>query len=166
MSNRLVSHFYKSLFACDYIDMRTLLLLLLTIQINAQSLCDSLYYNIQTSQTLTLVSFNTSSDSVNFIWTACDNTTCYSESGDTVYFPLVNLLDTVKICYNISPQWTCDECADVVFNGSTWQLLNIIVHVNELQPARLNSKIYDLLGRELKRIPSSGIYIKNGILYK
>ncbi len=142
-----------------------ILLLLLTIQINAQSLCDSLYYNVQTSQILTLVGFNTSSDSVNFMWTACDNSTCYSENGDTVYFPLVNILDTVKVCYNISPQWTCNDCGYVVFNGFTWQLLNTIVYVNELQQPLLNSKIYDLLGREIYRIPRNGIYIKNGILY-
>ena len=166
MSNRLVSHFYKSTLSCDYIYMRILLLLLLTIQINAQSLCDSLYYSVQTSQVLTVVGFNTASDSVTFMWGVCDNTVCYSASGDTAAFPLVNPLDTVKVCYDISPQWTCNTCGYVVFNGYTWQLLNIIVHVNELQPARLNSKIYDLLGRELKHIPSSGIYIKNGILYK
>jgi len=160
-----VSHFYKYSLFCDYIGMRTLLLLLLTIQINAQSLCDSLYYNVQTSQVLTVVGFNTSSDSVNFMWGVCDNTTCYSASGDTAYFPLVNPLDTVKVCYDISPQWTCNSCGYVVFNGFTWQLLNIIVYVNELQQPLLDSKIYDLLGREIYSIPRNGIYIKNGILY-
>ena len=133
---------------------------------NSQTLCDSLSYTIGTSSVLTIVSTNSSSDSVNFMWTACDNSICYSESGDTVYFPLVNILDTVKVCYNISPQWTCNDCGYVVFNGFTWQLLNTIMHVNELQPPTLNNKAYDLLGRELKYIPANSIYIKDGRLYK
>ena len=133
---------------------------------NSQTLCDSLSYTIGTSSVLTIVSTNSSSDSVNFMWTACDNSICYSESGDTVYFPLVNILDTVKVCYNISPQWTCNDCGYVVFNGFTWQLLNTIMHVNELQPPTLNNKTYDLLGRELKYIPANSIYIKDGRLYK
>ena len=142
-----------------------ILLLLLTIQINAQSLCDSLYYNVQASQVLTVVGFNNSSDSVNFIWGVCDNTACYSADGDTAYFPLVNPLDTVKVCYDISPQWACNDCRYVVLNGFTWQLINTITHVNELQLPPLNSKMYDLLGREIYSIPRNGVYIKNGILY-
>ena len=141
-----------------------ILLLLLTIQINAQSLCDSLYYNVQASQVLTVVGFNNSSDSINFIWGVCDNTACYSADGDTAYFPLVNPLDTVKVCYDISPQWACTECY-VVLNGFTWQLVNTITYVNELQLPPLNNKMYDLLGREIYSIPRNGIYIKNRILY-
>ena len=146
--------------------MRTLLLLLLTIQINAQSLCDSLSFNVGIGSVLTAIGVNNSLDSTNFMWGVCDNSMCYSSSGDTAYFPLVNPLDTVKVCYDISPQWTCNDCSYVVFNGFTWQLLNIITHVNDLQQSPLDSKIYDLLGRELKRAPSGSMYIKNGRLYK
>jgi len=91
---------------------------------------------------------------------------CYSSSGDTAYFLLVNPLDTVKVCYDISPQWSCTECYYVVFNGFTWQLLNTITHVNDLKPQVHNGKIYDLLGRELKSIPIGKLYIRNGRLYK
>ena len=146
--------------------MRTLLLLLLTIQINAQSLCDSLSFNVGIGSVLTAIGVNNSLDSTNFMWGVCDNSMCYSSSGDTAYFFLVNPLDTVKVCYDISPQWSCTECYYVVFNGFTWQLLNTITHVNDLQQSPLDSKIYDLLGRELKRAPSGSMYIKNGRLYK
>jgi len=142
------------------------IILLCSTYVSAQTLCDSLSYNIGTSSVLTVIGTNSSSDSINFMWGVCDNTTCYSASGDTAYFFLVNPLDTVKVCYDISPQWTCSECYYVIFNGFTWQLVNTITHVNELQSLPINSKIYDLLGRELKYIPKNSIYIKNGMLYR
>ena len=134
--------------------------------ISAQTLCDSLSFNVGVSSTLMVVGENNSSDSLNFMWGVCDNTACYSSSGDTAYFPLVNPLDTVKVCYDISPQWTCNDCYYVVFNGFTWQLINTITHVNNFQPQIHNGKIYDLLGRELKSIPVGKLYIRNGRLYK
>jgi len=134
--------------------------------VNAQTLCDSLSFSVSTSSALTVIGVNSSSDSTNFMWGVCDKSMCYSSSGDTAYFFLVNPLDTVKVCYDISPQWTCSECYYVIFNGFTWQLVNIITHVNELQSLPINSKIYDLLGRELKYIPKNSIYIKNGMLYR
>lgn len=146
--------------------MRILLILLCCTYMNAQTLCDSLSYSISNNSILTVVGFNSSSDSLVFKWGVCDKTACYSASGDTASFPLVNPLDTVKVCYDISPQWTCNSCGYVVFNGFTWQLVSIITHVNDLQKPVLNSKIYDLLGRELKHIPNGSIYIRNGRLYK
>ena len=146
--------------------MRTLLILLCCTYANAQTLCDSLSYSISNSSTLTVVGVNSSLDSLTFRWGVCDKTACYSASGDTASFSLVNPLDTVKVCYEISPQWTCNHCSYVVFNGFTWQLVNTITHVNELQALPINGKMYDMLGRELKYIPKSGLYIKNGILYK
>ena len=144
--------------------MRTLLILLCCTYVNAQTPCDSLSYNVSNSNTLTLVGVNNSSDSINFMWGVCDDLVCYSASGDTASFPLVSLFDTVKVCYDISPQWTCSDCGYVVFNGYTWQLINTITHVNEIQALPVNSKIYNLLGRELRYIPN-GIYIKNGMLF-
>tara|TARA_R100001443_G_scaffold73951_1_gene81811 strand:+ start:634 stop:1080 length:447 start_codon:yes stop_codon:yes gene_type:complete len=142
------------------------IILLCSTYVSAQTLCDSLSYNIGTSSVLTVIGTNSSSDSINFMWGVCDKSMCYSSSGDTAYFLLVNPLDTVKVCYDISPQWTCSECYYVIFNGFTWQLVNTITHVNELQSLPINSKIYDLLGRELKYIPKNSIYIKNGMLYR
>ena len=146
--------------------MRLLIILLCCTYANAQTLCDSLSYSISSSSILTVVGFNSSLDSVNFRWGVCDKTVCYSASGDTASFPLVNPLDTVKVCYDISPQWTCNDCGYVVFTGFTWQLVNIITHVNEIYSRPLNGKIYDLLGRELKHIPIGTIYIRDGKLFK
>ena len=134
--------------------------------VNAQTLCDSLSFSVGTSSALTVIGINSSSDSTNFMWGVCDKSMCYSSSGDTAYFLLVNPLDTVKVCYDISPQWSCTECYYVVFNGFTWQLLNSITYVNEIAQQPRDNKIYDLLGREIQYIPRGIIYIKNGVLYK
>lgn len=147
--------------------MRLLLILLLfAFQTKSQTLCDSLSFEVGTSSALTVIGINSSSDSTNFMWGVCDKSTCYSSSGDTAYFPLVNPLDTVKVCYDISPQWSCTECYYVVFNGFTWQLVNTITHVNEIKTQIRDNKMYDLLGREIYYVPKGIIYIKNGILYK
>ena len=132
--------------------MRTLIILLCCAYANAQTLCDSLSYSISNSSILTVVGVNSSLDSLSFRWGVCDNTACYSASGDTAYFPLVSPFDTVKVCYDISPQWTCTDCYYVVFNGTTWQPLNVVTYVDELDPTLRNGKIYDLLGKELSSI--------------
>ena len=146
--------------------MRTLLILLCCAYVNAQTLCDSLSYSVSDSIILTVIGVNSSSDSLNFRWGVCDNTACYSAIGDTASFPLVHPLDTVKICYDISPQWSCSDCQYVVLIEGSWQIVNIITHVNEIQALPINGKTYDLLGRELQYIPKGVVYIKNGRLYR
>ena len=146
--------------------MRILLMLLCCTYINAQTLCDSLSYSVSDSVVLTVIGVNSSSDSLNFRWGVCDNTACYSAIGDTASFPLVHPLDTVKICYDISPQWSCSDCQYVVLIEGSWQIVNIITHVNEIQALPINGKTYDLLGRELQYIPKGVVYIKNGRLYR
>ena len=145
--------------------MRILLILLCCAYANAQTLCDSLSFSVSSSSVLTVVGFNSSSDSLTFKWGVCDKTACYSASGDTASFPLVNPLDTVKVCYDISPQWTCNVCYYVVFNGFTWQVVNSITYINELHLPLLNGEMYDLLGRKLKFIPIGKMYIRNNKLY-
>ena len=140
-------------------------MLLCCTYINAQTLCDSLSYSISDSSVLTVVGVNSSSDSLTFRWGGCDKTACYSASGDTASFPLVNPLDTVKVCYDISPQWTCNVCCYVVFNGFTWQVVNSITYINELHLPLLNSEMYDILGRKLKFTPKGKMYIRNNKLY-
>ena len=142
------------------------IILLCSTYINAQTICDSVSYTIGDSQALTLIGNNNSSDSVMFMWGVCDSDLCYSADGDTGIFPHVNILDTVKVCYNISPAWTCETCQNVLFINGSWQIINEITYINEIHPIIHNSKIYDLLGRELKRIPIGTIYIRNGRLYK
>ena len=142
------------------------IILLCSTYINAQTICDSISYNIGSGQELILMGVNSSSDSVNFQWGVCYNQICVSATGDTVVFNDVDIFDTVKVCLNISPQWLCDGCQDLVFINGSWQLVGVITHVNEVYSTPRNGKIYDLLGRELKYIPIGTIYIRNGRLYK
>ena len=142
-----------------------LIILLVCTYANAQTLYDSVSFSISSNRRLTVIGVNSSSDSLTFQWGVCDKTACYSASGDTALFPLVNPLDTVKVCYDISPQWTCNDCSYVVFTGYTWQLVSIITHVNELKPPLKNNKMYNMLGKEIYYPPKNGLYIKNGILY-
>ena len=141
-------------------------MLLCCTYINAQTLCDSLSYSISNSSILTVVGANSSSDSLSFRWGVCDDIACYSAIGDTASFPLVSPFDTVKVCYDISPQWSCSDCQYVVLIEGSWQVVSIITHVNEIQALPINGKMYDLLGRELKYIPKGVVYIKNGRLYR
>ena len=142
------------------------IILLCSTYINAQTVCDSISYNIGDGQELILMGVSSSFDSVNFQWGVCYNENCYSKTGDTVVFTDIDIFDTVSVCFNISPQWTCEDCQYLVFTNGSWQLINTITHVNEVYHMPRNNKIYDLLGRELKYIPKGIIYIKNGKLYK
>ena len=142
------------------------IILLCSTYINAQTICDSVSYSIGGGQAFTLIGMNSSSDSVNFQWGVCYNLTCYSKDGDTVTFADVTTLDTVGVCFNISPQWMCEDCQYLVFANGSWQPINTITHVNEVVLKPRNGKAYDLLGRELKYIPMGTIYIRNGRLYR
>ena len=108
---------------------------------------------------------NSSSDSVNFQWGVCYNQICVSASGDTVAFDDVDIFDTVKVCLNISPQWLCDACQDLVFINGSWQLVNPITYIDEIQPIIHDNKIYDILGNELRYIPVGKVYIRNNRSY-
>ena len=142
------------------------IILLCSTYVHAQTLCDSVSYSIGSGQELILIGVNGSFDSVNFQWGVCYNENCYSKTGDTVVFTDIDIFDTVSVCFNISPQWTCEDCQYLVFTNGSWQLINTITHVNEVYYMPQDNKIYDLLGRELKYIPKGIIYIKNGKLYK
>jgi|TARA_R100001443_G_scaffold102524_1_gene110721 hypothetical protein len=142
------------------------IILLCSTYINAQTICDSVSYSVGSGQTFTLIGTNNSSDSVNFQWGVCYNMMCYSKDGDTVVFADVTIFDTVGVCFDIAPQWACNDCQYLVFTNGSWQLLNTITHVSEVASTLYNSKAYDLLGRELKYIPKGVIYIRNGRLYR
>lgn len=142
------------------------IILLCSTYINAQTICDSVSYSVSSGQVFTLIGTNNSSDSVNFQWGVCYNETCYSKDGDTAVFADVDIFDTVSVCFDISPQWACNDCQYLVFTNGSWQPLNTITHVNEITPVILDNKAYDLLGRELKYIPKGAIYIKNNKLYE
>ena len=96
-------------------------ILLCSTLISAQTICDSVSYNIGSGQAFMLTGVNNSSDSVNFQWGVCYNLTCYSKTGDTVVFADVTTLDTVSVCFDISPQWSCNDCQYLVFANGSWQ---------------------------------------------
>ena len=141
------------------------IILLCSTYINAQTICDSVSYTIGDSQALTLIGNNNSSDSVMFIWGVCDSDLCYSADGDTGIFPHVNILDTVKVCYNISPAWICEVCQNIIFINGSWHIINEITYINEIYPVINDNKIYDILGNELRYIPIGKIYIRNNRPY-
>jgi len=141
-------------------------ILLCSTLISAQTICDSVSYSVGSGQVFTLIGTNNSSDSVNFQWGVCYNLMCYSKTGDTVTFTDVTTLDTVSVCFDISPQWACNDCQYLVFANGSWQPLTTITHVNEVYYMPRNNKMYDLLGRELKYTPTGTIYIRNGRLYR
>jgi len=141
-------------------------ILLYSTLISAQTICDSVSYSIGSGQVFTLIGTNNSADSVNFQWGVCYNLMCYSKDGDTVTFADVTTLDTVSVCFDISPQWACNDCQYLVFANGSWQPLTTITHVNEISSIQYSGRAYDLLGRELKYIPIGTIYIRNGKLYR
>ena len=84
-------------------------ILLCATLVSAQTICDSVSYNVGGGQAFVLTGVNNSSDSVNFQWGVCYNMMCYSKTGDTVAFTDVTTLDTVSVCFDIAPQWACND---------------------------------------------------------
>ena len=140
--------------------------------------CDSLttqHYPV-TGISITLDTSNaifTSVDSVEVLWTACNTSTCYSAYGMTGYFPWISLSDTVKLCYDVwvynsNTVETCNQCDSIIHDGNSWVLFNMgnTVSIEEITLNKNNnSKIYDMLGRELTEIPVGKMYIRNRKLY-
>ena len=114
-------------------------------------------------------------DSVVWSWQACNSTMCYSGSGDTVSFTNILTTDTVKLCYDAyiyiqGATYICTYCDSLVYdnNSYSWVLLNTN-NPTAIQELEFNSvsdnKMYDMLGRELKEVPLSTMYIQNGKKY-
>ena len=59
------------------------------------------------------------------------------------------------------------DCDYFAFNGFTWVLLDTgnTTSIKEISHNTVDGKIYDLLGRELKYIPTGEMYIMNKKLY-
>tara|TARA_R100000742_G_C4246352_1_gene65237 strand:- start:21 stop:473 length:453 start_codon:yes stop_codon:yes gene_type:complete len=135
---------------------------LFSTQVKSQSICDSLSYVIQPGQTLSVVSINNSSTSVNFMWMACDSEFCFSDMGDTASFPQVNIGDTVKLCYDAFPCYYCDS---LVFIDGSWTILRGVTSIHEITNNYNNGNIYDILGNQLYYIPINKVYIRNNRPY-
>jgi len=164
--------------------MKKLLLALLVViglQTQAQvSWCDSLSYTaVPGTQLLTLVGdgspFINMVDSITWSWAVCDTNMCYSGSGDTAYFQMIQTTDTVKVCYDayiyfMGATYVCTQCDSMVYDGFSysWVLMNMgnPTGIKELTLESINdNKMYDLLGRELTEVPVGVMYIRNNKKY-
>ena len=154
-----------------------ILLVLFGLQSRAQvDWCDSLYYTTVPSPVFSVVGNYTSgvdaiADTVSWAWTVCNSSLCFSEPGTYASFPLIQASDTIKVCYNAYiatiPLISCTErCDSLVFDGSNWVTFPInTVGVTEVPLRIVDSKSYDLMGRELYYIPNGVMYIRNQKLH-
>ena len=140
--------------------------------------CDSITYWTDQSQGLT-VGLDTTNmvhnpDSMIVYWGVCTgfagNGICYTGQGLTDYFPQITTADTIKISYdiNIYENGSVEVCTIedwLVYDQGTynWVLLNILpTSINEFTFNKVNnSKIYDMLGKEVFDIKEGLIYIRN-----
>ena len=152
------------------------LLVALGLQTQAQvSWCDSLSYT--TAPQTTLIATGNSSlspnmvDSIEWIWSACNTTLCYTAYGNPATFASILTTDTVKLCYDayiysMGATYICTSCDSLVYDGNSysWVLFSMgnPTGVNELGFTwGDDGKIYDLLGRELLEAPIGKMYIQN-----
>jgi len=151
-------------------------LILIGAQVQAQvNWCDSISYTTQPSQTLVVIgdagSLSNIVDSIDWIWQACNSTTCYSGNGANVTFPYILSTDTVKLCYTAliyvdTMTYFCNRCDSIVYdqNSYSWVVFNTSnpTGIQELSNNTvIDNKIYDIYGRELLTTPKGVMYIQN-----
>ena len=149
------------------------LITLLSLQTKAQIiLCDSIGYTFQSnwgSTSLMLYGTANIPGTIDWSWQVCNTSLCYSDTGASVTFNQFTSQDTLKVCYLVfldinGITWTCGSCDSLVYDWSLgWILMNMgnPLAINELKQNTIDSKTYDLLGREIFEIPRGTIYIKN-----
>ena len=155
------------------------LMVMLGLQTQAQNnLCDSLSYT--SMEGLPLMVFGSTNgltpnmvDSIDWNFTACNAVTCYTPQGNNPYsFPLINMTDTVKLCYDAFVYWfgtttVCNRCDSLIYDltDSTWVVYNRMgnpTNIEELSTTEIvDNKIYDVYGRELPIAPIGQMYIQN-----
>ena len=154
-----------------------ILSILLGLQTQAQIVpCDSLSY--ATSSTINYPFGVTGLGSANipgtvtWTWTVCNANLCYSATGTNASFGQVSLTDTLKVCYSVlidinGMTYTCAKCDTLIYNPNTYQwepkMSNpIATSIANISLNTINdSKIYDLLGRELTSVPIGKLYIRD-----
>ena len=161
------------------------LLVLLGLQTQAQvSPCDSISYTITSSANTNILQLDgviSGVCPVNFpcvvqdwSWTVCDDALCFFDNGQTAYIQQFNTSDTLKVCLttiidNMGATYSClEQCDSLVFGPNGWVLMNMgnPLAINDLQLNIINdSKMYDMLGRELFEVPLGTMYIRNNKLY-
>ena len=163
----------------------TAIMLTIAIPATAQvSPCDSISYTITSSANTNILQLDgviSGVCPVNFpcvvqdwSWTVCDDALCFFDNGQTAYFQQFNTSDTLKVCLTtiidyMGATYSClEQCDSLVFGPNGWMLMNMgnPLAINELQLNTINdSKIYDMLGRELFYIPTGIMYIQNRKIY-
>ena len=150
--------------------------ILLGIQTQAQvNYCDSLSY--QTSSTINYpfgisgMGTATIPGTVTWTWTVCNANMCYSATGTNASFWQVSLTDTLKVCYDVyidinGMTYTCSRCDTLVYDPNSYQWIPkisnpVVTSIIEPSLNTSDSKIYDLLGRELTSIPIGKLYIRD-----
>ena len=154
-----------------------ILLVLLGLQTRAQiNYCDSISY--QTSSTINypfgVTGLGTANvpGTVSWVWTVCNSNMCYSATGTNASFWQVSLTDTLKVCYDVyidinGMTYTCTRCDTLVYDPNSYQWVAKMSNptsITEPQNTASDSKIYDILGRELTSIPIGKLYIMDGRL--
>jgi len=149
------------------------------------TLCDSLSYSIIPNTILTVTpssgGIGNIVGAIDWNFTACNATACYVPQGNNPFsFPLINMTDTVKLCYDAiiyqldSTTLICSYCDSVVydFNLFTWVVMlrntptGIPGFVIDEDGVRwYNDIIYDMLGKELNEIPVGTMYFRGGKQY-
>ena len=152
-----------------------ILSILLGLQTQAQvNYCDSISY--QTSSTINypfgVTGLGTANipGTVTWTWTVCNSNMCYSATGTNASFWQVSLTDTLKVCYDIlidinGMTYICSKCDTLVYDPNSYQWIPKMSNPTSITDIPLStisdSKIYDLLGRELKYIPVGKLYIRD-----
>ena len=154
------------------------LVLLFGLNLNAQvNWCDSISYSVlpNTNGVFSVMIETTDSldnycDTVSVAWAVCNPQLCFLGNGAWASFPIIQLTDTVKVCYTAyvtDTNWqTIYECRDIcewiVYNGTEWVEWNNTVGVNEVLPnGQHKGVIYDLKGRVVTDVKKNRIYIRN-----
>ena len=135
--------------------------------------CDSISYGTSSTINYPLIlsgSISSAPDSIDWLWSVCDNNMCYTGNGPNPSFGQVSITDTLKVCYDViitinGSTYICSGCDSLTYNPNTYQWEKLMVQplsIIDLKENTLNDgKTYDLLGREIFNIPKGTIYIKN-----
>ena len=159
-----------------------ILMLLILFGLNASAQvdwCDSISYSVipNTNGVFSVMIETTDSldnycDTVDVAWAVCNLQLCFNGFGAFYSFPIIQTTDTVKVCYNAyimnppNPTISCyDVCEWIVYNGTEWVELGSTVGINEVPLRPVDSRSYDIMGRELFHIPSGVMYIRNQKLH-
>ena len=135
--------------------------------------CDSISYGTSSTINYPLIlsgSISFTPDSIDWLWSVCDNNMCYTGNGPNPSFGQVSITDTLKVCYDViitinGFTYICSGCDSLTYNPNTYQWEKLMVQplsIIDLKENTFNNdKTYDLLGREIFNIPKGTIYIKN-----